>query len=223
MNNTDRQHLRQAKVVDSNEPWTMREPLLITGWTPGKLYSADYWFWTINYKKVGIERKTVSDLINSLNDRLTRQLLNMTEYYDFCILLIEGNWKMLSNNIMTDRGTSQWGWSVVWNYLLSWENRGIAIQLTVDEKHTVKRLNELYAYYQKPGHCAGIAKHTVDDSRILALQCGGIGNKLGKELLDKFGSLKNIANAGIDDFTAIDKIGKAKAEALYRHFNNGND
>ena len=95
-------------------------------------------------------------------------------------------------------------------------------QLTVDEKHTVKRLNELYAYYQKPGHCAGIAKHTVDDSRILALQCGGIGNKLGKELLDKFGSLKNIANAGIDDFTTIDKIGKAKAEALYRHFNNGN-
>lgn len=210
---------RRIRTVDTREPDIIRTKLLEIGWAMDTLYTADYWFMSINYKKIGIERKAIPDLLSSLGDRLSTQLYKMLEHYDFSILLIEGSWKMVSDQIMTSRGIEQWGWSTVWNFLQSWQDRGLTIQLTANEGHTIRRLNELYAYYSKESHAGGLRKSHVEDSRILALQCGGIGPKLGKLLLDKFGSIRSISNASVDDFLTIDKIGQIKAEALYKHFN----
>jgi ERCC4-type nuclease len=211
--------VRRIKTVDSREPEIIKGKLLEIGWVTEQLYTADYWFMSVNYKKIGIERKAVPDLINSLGDRLSSQLYKMMEHYDFSILLIEGNWRMVQDKVMTTRGIEQWGWSTVWNFLQSWQDRGLTIQLTANEGHTIRRLNELYAYYCKESHAGGLRKSHVEDSRILALQCGGIGPKIGAALLSRFGSIKSIANASVDDFLTVDKIGQAKAEALYKHFN----
>jgi ERCC4-type nuclease len=207
------------KLFDDREPDIIRTKMLELGWQQKRLYSTDYLFHTHNMKKVGIERKTVSDLLGSLNDRLSRQLADMLEYCDYSILLLEGKWQMVQNQMYTSRGIEYYTWTMIWNYLRSWQDKGITLELTHDEGHTIKRINELYAYYQKPVHTGGVNKKSFVDSRILALQCGGIGNKLGQLLLDKFGNIRNIANATAQDYLTVDGIGKAKAEALYAHFN----
>jgi len=212
--------IRSKKVVDSREPESIREILLQIGWKQEAMYSCDYTFFDHNFKRVGIERKTVSDLLLSLGDKLARQLLNMTEWCEYTVLIIEGKMDYMTDGHIVSNGTiANWYWSTVWNYLQTWQHKGITIQRTADEHHTIKRLSELYAYYQKPGHAGGLHKKSVDDQRILALQCGGIGEKLGEALLNHFGSLRAIANATAQDFMSIDKIGKNKAINLYNHFN----
>lgn len=210
--------IRRVKTCDSREPEIIRQKLLELGWQQEQLYSADYYFFSHNYRKIGVERKAINDLISSLGERLSAQLYKMLEHYDFSILLIEGSWKMVQNQVLTNRGIEQWGWSTVWNYLQTWQDRGLTIQLTANEGHTIRRLNELYAYYSKESHAGGLKKSNVSDSRLLALQCGGIGPKIGTVLLNKFGSLHDIANASIEQLMGTDKIGQAKAEALYKHF-----
>jgi len=213
--------IRTRKAVDSSEPWEIREKLLEVGWESRKLYSADYWFMTHDYKKVGIERKSVADLLSSLGTRISDQLFKMVEHFDFNILLIEGSWRMMGDKMMSPRGIEQWGWSTVWNFLQSWQDKGVTLQLTTSEGHTIRRLNELYAYYQRPSHTGGLNRRTVGDSRLLAFQSGGIGPKLGQAILGKFGTLRIAANASIEDFLTIEKIGQKKAEALYNYFNRG--
>jgi ERCC4-type nuclease len=219
---TEKDLIRSEKIVDSMEPDLIRTKLLELGWKQKRLYSADYMFWTINYKKVGVERKSVSDLLNSLGERLSNQLYKQLEYFDFNILLIEGSWKTVYNTVANIRGMEFYQWSTIWNFLRTWQDRGMTIELTTSEGHTVKRLNELYAYYQKDVHAGGLKRSTISgDPRLLALQCGGIGPKLGTALMKKFGSLKAIANASASEFESVEKIGKTKALAIFNHFNKG--
>lgn len=51
--------IRHKKVVDSREPESIRTKLLETGWSQQALYTADFMFYTINFKSVGIERKSI--------------------------------------------------------------------------------------------------------------------------------------------------------------------
>lgn len=209
--------IRHKKVVDSREPESIRTKLLETGWSQQALYTADFMFYTINFKSVGIERKSIPDLMGSLGNRLSEQLYKMTEHFDVCILLLEGSWQLARDQVMVVKGIESYGWSVVWNYLQTWQDKGLTIQLTVSEGHTIKRLNELYSYYQKPSHTGGVVKSIVGDPRLLAFQCGGIGPKIGIELLKKFGSIKAVANANIEEYLDIEKIGKTRAQRLYDH------
>lgn len=214
--------LRIQKIVDSLEPQDIRTKLLELGWIQKRLYSADYFFWTSNYKKVGIERKAVSDLLNSLGERLSNQMYKQLEHFDFNILLIEGSWKTVYSNVVTIQGMQFYQWSTIWNFLRTWQDRGMTIELTTSAGHTIKRLNELYAYYQRDVHAGGLKRNTISgDPRLLALQCGGIGPKLGLGLIKKFGSLKAIANANVEEFEQVEKIGKTKAMALWNHMNKG--
>jgi ERCC4-type nuclease len=219
---TEKDLVCSEKIVDSLEPDLIRTKLLELGWKQKRLYSADYMFWTINYKKVGIERKAVNDLLSSLGERLSNQLYKQLEYFDFNILLIEGSWKDIYGSYAKINGMEFYQWSTIWNFLRTWQDKGLTIELTTNIGHTIKRLNELYAYYHKDVHCGGLKKNTISgDPRLLALQCGGIGSKLGTKLIEKFGSLKAIANASASEFESVEKIGNKKALAIYHHFNKG--
>lgn len=215
----EQKDIRHRKIVDVNEPEIIRTKLLETGWFQKKLYSADYMFLTINYLAVGIERKSIPDFASSLGDRLSEQLYRMSEHFDISILLLEGSWQIVRDQVMVVKGVESWGWSMVWNYLLSCQlSKGIALYFTVNEGHTIKALNELYAYFQKAVHTGGVNRSIVGDPRLLAFQCGGIGPKIGKGLLEKFGSLKNVANATVEDYLEVEKMGKIRAQRLFDHF-----
>ncbi len=207
----------RMKIVDSNEPWTIRQKLIEYGWEQKGLYSADYWFFSHNFKKVGIERKTVSDLLSSIGQRLSSQFEKMAEHYDYKILLLEGSWRIIAGRVTTTQGITTWLMSTVWNYIRSWQDRGFTIELTSCEEHTIRRLNELYAYYQKPFHTGGISRNTYSDDRVLAMPTGCRG-KTGMAVL-KGKSLAQVADMTPEALEQIDGIGSKKAQSIYNHFN----
>ena len=90
------------KLVDSNEPRSIREQLINKGWSQDRLKSGDYAFFSSTGQSVGIERKTISDLIGSIQDRLPNQFFNLIEDYEIPILLIEGNWGRQVNQIISN-------------------------------------------------------------------------------------------------------------------------
>jgi len=217
------QELVKRKIVDSNEPSELRMKLLEIGWEQSRLYSGDFSFFTANYKRVGIERKELGDLMNSIGDRLSRQLEQLLDQYDFRILLIEGSWKKLSyrDRLVTGRGVEHYGWDLVWNYLRRWMDKGITLELTINMGHTIHRLNSLYALYQKSYSLTGISKEFGDD-RILAFPSGCRG-KTAQLVLEKLGSLRAVSCASMEQLRDIKLIGNKKAELIVNHFNRGDN
>ena len=212
------------KYVDSLEKWEVREPLLQTGWIQERLWYADFKFRTVDYKLVGIERKTIADLFASFGKRIETQLEAMCDKYDFRILLLEGSMSRLSSDgtILTNKGVEHYGWSAVFNFLRTWQDRGSTIEWTTSLKHTILRLNELYAYYQKPAHTGGINRSIAGDDRLLAFP-KGVGLKTAKSILEHYGSLRNVANTTIDNLCKVDGVGKKRAEWIVVYYNKDAD
>lgn len=208
----------QTKIVDTREPGTIRQELLSLGWVQRALTTGDYHFFSYDWKKVGIERKSVDDFLGSQGDKLNRQLEQSLDYYNYVVLLIEGSWRSVSaeDNIVSGRGIERSTWRSVWNYLLSWEAKGVMIQLTVNEGHTIKRVGELYAFFQRPVHTTGKSKEFSDD-RVMAFPSGCRG-QTAIDVLETFDSLENVCKCQVKDFMMIPGIGQKKAALIYNHF-----
>jgi len=225
----------RIKRVDSNEPATIVDKLLLTGWERKPMFSGDYFFHTVDFKKVGITRKTVEDLLNSISHKpnpekpgrkeksFGQHLEEMADYYNIKIILLEGSWRIMSpeQHIVSKRGIEYYTWDMVWNFLRTWQDRGYSIEPTINEGHTIQRLNALYAYYQKPSHTGGLnTRNLVGDDRVLAMPSGCRG-KIGLKLLQELGSLQNIASASFNRLQSIEGIGEKRAESIVLHFRRG--
>jgi ERCC4-type nuclease len=206
------------KIVDSNEPEIIRNFLKKTGWEQSRLNSADYAFMTVEGQSVGIERKTVADLVSSMQGRLPLQFYKQLEDYQINILLIEGHWGLVAKNITSMGQVYNVTWEQVWNFIRTWQDKGITVEVTIDMGHTVERVEQIYNYYQKPGHSGGIDRTTSGDSRLIALQCPGVGIQLAQKLLGHFENLQNIANADYIEIARVEGIGMKKAMEVYKHF-----
>jgi len=212
------QQLIRQKVVDSNEPEELRLKLLELGWQQHRLYSGDFWFHSNDYKKVGITRKTIPDLLNSIGERLSKQLEEMLDYYDINIILVEGTWHRVSDKIITARGIERFTWDMVHDYLHRWQAKGFILERTANMGHTIHRLNRLYALYQKPYSLSSKTRLFTDD-RVLAFPSGCRG-KSGQACLDRFGCLTRVGGAGIEDLLKVEGIGRKRADLIWNHFNS---
>jgi len=210
------------KIVDSNEPGVIREKLLELGWEQRRLESADYWFMDCDYKKVGIERKEVNDFMASLGDRLANQLERCLDHYDTVILLLEGNWRQITynNKLVGSQGITHNTWAMAWNFIRSQQHKGVTLELTTSMGHTIQRVNELYAWYQRSSHTGGMSHKTFIDDRIMAFPRGCRG-KTAEAVLSMFKSLVAVGNAEVNDLMNVDGVGEKKAADIFTHFNRG--
>ena len=221
----------RQRVVDSREPDTIREKLLELGWNQQKLISGDFWFHACNFIRIGFTRKTVDDLLNSISSRsdphnpgrkekpFGQHLEEMKDFYDIKTIILEGSWRKVSPNdsIISRRGVQYQTWAMVWNFLRTWQDQGFSLELTTDEGHTIQRLGELFAYYQKPFHTGGMIHGNVSDDRILAFPSGCRGKTALGALKGK--SLADISNMTIKELVEIEGVGNKRAEQIRIHFN----
>lgn len=220
--------LRHIKIVDSAEPDKLgkaeiRSHLLETGWRQQRLHSGDYMFFTCQYQRLGITRKTTRDFLNSLNDRFSKQLEEMLEVFDICVMLIENPWVWTNTGqLLTSRGLERHVKKEVLNYIHRWQAKGFILERTSNWQDTVDRLNELYALYQKPYSLSAKSKGYADE-RLLALP-SGLRGKAGETLLDGR-SLREIANMTSEEIllAKVDGIGKKRAMLVEQHFARRND
>ena len=212
----------RMKVVDSREPGAIREKLLELGWEQRQMESADYWFFDVAFKKVGIERKEVNDFMASLGDRLSNQLERMLDHYDTVILLLEGNWRQVAagNSLVTGRGVTYNTWAQAWNFIRSQQHKGVTLELTTSMGHTIQRVNELFAWYQRASHTGGMSHRTFIDDRIMAFPRGCRG-KTAELVLAMFKSLVCVGNAEVSDLMNVNGVGEKKAADIFAHFNRG--
>lgn len=211
--------LDERPIVDSREPEEIRLPLIAAGWLQKPLPCGDFSFLTCEGTEVGITRKSADDLLNSIGEVFAKQMDEMLDYFDICFFLREGS---LRRDPQTDRlssynGHSNLTYSGLENWLIRFFNKGFCSIVTANPQHTVKRLCELYALYQKPYSMASRSRAWADD-RMLALP-SGVRGATGEKLLAEFGSLKAIAIANILGLKAVKGVGLKKAELIYRHFN----
>jgi len=210
-------NLIHYRYVDTREPWDLRSKLIETGWEQQTLHFGDFIFQTHDYTRVIVTRKSTSDLLNSINEVFAHQLEAILDYNTEGknIILIEGSWQMIRPSFVVGAG-NYLTWSGIWNYLRRWQDKGFTLELTTSIEHTVKRLNELYALYQK-AYSLSAMTHKFTDDRVLAFPSGCRG-KTAQQILDNGKSLADISRMTVEELKQYEKIGDKKASLIIEHF-----
>jgi Fanconi anemia group M protein len=154
---------------------------------------------------VAIERKTISDFINSIiNKRIIRQLQELQQYENK-LLIIEG----IDEHELYSDDSEGINSNAIRGFLLSVTiKQKIPVILTKNYEDTARYLAVLARKKEKESSLNVTKKSLNKKERLQFILEGfpGIGPKTAKKLLSHFHTLKNIANASLEELTEV--IGK---------------
>lgn len=158
-----------------------------------------------------IERKTVSDFISSmLNGRLVKQLGELQQYENK-LLMIEG---IDEQELYSDSGITGLNPNSVRGFLLSvLLKHKVPIIFTKNPEDSA-RFMDLIVRKKSHENNLNVKKRNLDKKermQFILEGFSGIGPKTARKLLEKFKTIRNIANASIEELTEV--IGK-KAEVF---------
>lgn len=150
-----------------------------------------------------IERKTKSDLINSIMDkRIFSQLDNIKKYPNYLLIIEENNFQHIINE------------NVIRGFILSAIAKSkIPIIFTKNEKDTAKYLSILANKKEKSSYSIRPSRNFLSSEKQIQFILEGfpnIGPVKAKELIKEFKSLKNISNASKEQLAKI--LGKHSDE-----------
>ena len=176
-----------------------------------QLEVADY----IVSDKVGIERKTVNDFLESLmNNRIFRQLEDLASSFEKPLLILEGDQKMMfmSRNIHPNAIHGALS-SITLDYR-------IPIIWTHSPKVTAAQIYWT-GYREQVKEKRGVSvrackkvKNLKDHQEFLVAGLPQINSKISKRLLDRFGTVKKVFNAKEERLMKVEGIGKKKARDI---------
>ena len=200
------------------EGWV--EQFLTYGWQRQQLDSGDFRFWTNDERTVGIEVKSVNDLTGRLGDA-RRELAQMIDQVEIPILLVWNPWNRRTNDLLVC-GRPNLTYGSIWNLLETFQDSGLRFQQALSRNHAFLRINQLYAYYQKPDHESNLVRRSWGTDRRISMVMGipGISKALAKGLLLKFGSIEAIANASQVELTQAYNIGEQRSRMIYEYFHS---
>ncbi len=170
--------------------------------------------------RICIERKTISDFESSLvSGRLFDQITRLKEAYEFPVLLVEGD----NNSFRMDRAAINGAIAAVY------VNYGVLVLLSRDENDTVQVIRSMAKREQLAEQVGPSPKGAVrarTDAQFQEYVIGnlpGIGIKLARALLQRFGTVKRIASAKPEQLAKVDKIGMKKAQRIHDIFSRQYD
>lgn len=166
--------------------------------------------------RICVERKTVSDFESSvMNGRLFEQLERLREHYDFPILILEGDGEgfKLKKNVIN--GTIA---SIYVDY-------SIPVMISDGPSDTAELIFDIAKREQggkvrEPSLKGAAHAYTSEQFKEYVIgNLPGVGPKLSRSLLKHFGTVKQIANASIEQLMDVEKIGKKKAGHIHEIMN----
>ncbi len=162
--------------------------------------------------RICVERKTVRDFESSLvNGRLFEQIRALSENYELPILIIEGD----RNGFMMNENSIE---GAIVSIYIKYGIQSIlsdSPEKTAHILYTITRQEER-EYDTEPSPKMG--RKARSDSQFMEYIIGnmpGIGMKLARSLLERFGSVSGVADAGVGELMEVEKIGKKKAERIH--------
>ncbi|MCY0883095.1 MAG: 3'-flap repair endonuclease Xpf [Acidianus infernus] len=166
---------------------------------------------------VAVERKSVSDLVNSVFDkRFFDQIDRLTSAYETSFLLIEGNLNRIRE--ITEK------WKAINSALISIiVDYDVKVIYSSDKKDTAEVLVKLAEKFQEHISKKRIINlhdkpkfESIKDIQLYVVESfPNIGEVNAKKLLEKFSTIRNICNASISDLERA--LGSRKrAEELYK-------
>lgn len=168
-------------------------------------------------QRIGVERKTVDDFLNSLLEgKIFQQVKNLRQTFSRPILIIEGE------NLLTKRNINH---ASLFGSLSSiMIDFGVSIMSTKTPQETADFLIALARREQrdstKPVPIRGEkwASSPTEQQQFLIEGLPNISAVLAKRLLDHFGSIRAIINASAEDLAEVQGIGPRTAQELHTLF-----
>ncbi len=165
--------------------------------------------------RVGIERKTLEDFCGSIiNARLFEQADRLRKSFERPFILLEGS------------GGDRLPENVVFGTIIAlYVDYGVQVIRSSGPEDTASIIYAIAKREQEEKErgvrMVGIKKaHTNDEwQQFIVGAMPGVGPKLAKNLLSHFGTIRELANADQKQLAEVDKVGKKKAEAIYRMMN----
>jgi len=173
-------------------------------------------------KEIAIERKTVSDYINSIEDgRLFNQLYQLSKHFDISYLIVVGN--VINELLERDFPLEAFYSSLIGSSLKrsSEGKQGQIITVMVPTNYEFalcvyfihKKLEE-GELIRRPRPVGG--KSDFKSCLITLYSClPGISEKLAVRLAEKFPSLKSLVNASVEEIMSVKGIGEEKAKKIF--------
>ena len=182
-----------------------------------QLISADIIIYGKDYQgndvSIGIERKVQEDFLNSIIDkRIITQLIGLKENFNMQLLIIEGQENLYSIRNFHPNAIRGMISSIVLDLQ-------VPIIETKSINDTIAFIETIISRLEKPRKNISLLKKRKpltlkEQQEYLVESLPGVGPSLSKALLKKFGSVKEIVNASIDQLKEVEKIGQKKADEI---------
>lgn len=166
--------------------------------------------------RVCVERKTVGDFVSSIIDnRLFEQAGRLKETFPNPIIIIEGDMAeiMLGRNV------------VLGTILALCTSYQIQVINSIDASETAYILAKLAEREQAQEHreprLVGSKRALTEYQWQLSLisMLPGVGPSLARSLINHFKTINALVNADVEELMEVEKIGKKKAERIYKILN----
>ena len=166
---------------------------------------------------VCIERKTISDFVNSIIDkRLFNQIRNMKEAYERQILIVEGEGDIYSQRNVHPNAIRGAIASIALDFNISMirtrdMNETADMLISIDRRLSSEG-KEIELHKKKP-----ISEE--EEQLYIVSSLPGVGTMLARNLLKKFKTIKNVFNSSVKELMKVEGIGKEKAKKIYNIIN----
>ncbi len=202
------------------------------------LDSGDIVFYSFHGKSIGIERKSIANLLSDMallgkthseGHSINEQLDLLINTYDIPIILIERHPAVYidSDGLFQSnykRNKPPWvgiPWDYAANYLMEWQLAGLFMDVTENLTHTIQRINGLYEWFSKPEHTAisKRARYIISDGGTvkglnLLLGLDGYGEDTSRKVLGQVKTARSYFNMGLVDRMVLGGIGEKRAREV---------
>jgi len=177
-----------------------------------QLVSADY----LVSGKVGVELKKVADFVNSIVDgRLLGQVKDLKNNFDKAVVIIEGEEDIYSVRNVHANAIRGMLASIVLDFsvpvLYTKNPRDTAALLAVMAKREQDSSRDFSYHERKP-------RSMKEQQEFIISAFPGIGPLMARNLLNYFGSIKNVVNASKSELVVLEGIGEKTADKLVEMF-----
>jgi len=167
-------------------------------------------------QQVAVEYKKTKDFVDSILDgRLLEQIKELKQAYPRPLVLIEGDDLFSVRNVHPNAIMGMLSTIAV--------SYGIPILSTKNAEQTALLLHTIARREQQPGstfspHASKKPKSMNSMIEYTVASIPGVGLEMSKRLLKRFGTIKQLAEASVEQLEEVDGVGKKTASDLYLFF-----